>query len=79
MKDNYNECSIEAGSVTQAMKIQELLSAAAIPSKVIKSQTSSRRGCIYGVSYSCIQESNVRTVLSGASGTSGRHKRGRRP
>ncbi len=63
MKGNFNECTAEIGSVTQAMRAQDALGAAAIPAKVIKTQSSSRRGCIYGISYSCAQEKNVRTVL----------------
>ena len=66
MKEMYSECSAEIGSITQAMKAQEALSSAAVPSKVIKSQASSRRGCVYGVSYSCSQENNVRAILSNA-------------
>lgn len=66
MKGQFNECSLQIGSVTQAMKAQAALSAAAIPSEVIKSQSSSRHGCVYGVSYSCSQENNVRTVLANA-------------
>ena len=62
MKRNFNECFAEIGSVTQAMKAQDILAVAAIPSKVIKSR-SSRHGCIYAVSYSCFQENNVRAVL----------------
>ena len=66
MKGFFNECTAEIGSVTQAMRAQDALGAAAIPAKVIKTQSSSRRGCIYGVSYSCAQEKNVRTVLENA-------------
>ncbi|MBQ8141136.1 MAG: DUF3343 domain-containing protein [Clostridia bacterium] len=66
MKEKNDECSAEIGSVTQAMKAQDFLSAAAIPSKVIKSRSSSRHGCIYGVAYSCSQENNVRAVLANA-------------
>ena len=63
MTNKHGECSLEAGSVTQAMRIQEALASAAIPSRVIKTN-SSRHGCIYGISFSCAQENNVRTVLS---------------
>lgn len=66
MKGIFNECTAEIGSVTQAMRAQDVLGEAAIPAKVIKTQSSSRRGCIYGISYSCAQEKNVRTVLDNA-------------
>ena len=66
MKNNYRECSAEIGSVTHAMKAQSALAAAAIPSEVIKSESSSRRGCIYGISYPCAHASNVRNVLGAA-------------
>ena len=66
MKDTSGMCTLEVGSVTQAMKIQELLSRHAIPSKIIKTDSSSRRGCVYGLSYTCSQSNNVNTVLSTA-------------
>lgn len=66
MKDTSGMCTLEVGSVTQAMKIQELLSRHAIPSKIIKTDSSSRRGCVYGLSYTCSQSNNVNTVLSNA-------------
>lgn len=57
-------CVAVMGSVTQAMKAQKALGEAAIPSTVIKLEaSSSRRGCTYGVRYSCAQENNVRTIL----------------
>ncbi len=58
------ECNAAIGSVTLAMKAQQALAQAAIPVTVIKLEaSSSRRGCIYGIGYSCLQEYNVRTVL----------------
>ena len=66
MKDTLNGCSAEIGSVTQAMRAQNALSAVAIPTKLIKTQSSSRHGCIYGISYSCSQENNVRAILANA-------------
>ena len=62
--DRGRDCSVELGSVTLAMKAQRALAEAAIPSTVIKYERSSgRRGCTYGLSFSCAQENNVRTVL----------------
>ena len=67
MKEASRSCYAEIGSVTYAMKAQAALGAAAIPSTVVKSESSSsRRGCVYGIRFSCLQESNVRTVLAAA-------------
>ena len=67
MKDTSRSCYAEIGSVTYAMKAQAALGAAAIPSTVVKSESSSsRRGCVYGIRFSCQQENNVRTVLATA-------------
>ena len=67
MKEAQRDCSAELGSLTYAMKAQKALAAAAIPSTVVKSESSSsRRGCTYGIRFSCQQEQNVRTVLGGA-------------
>ena len=67
MKDSTGMCTPETGSVTQAMKIQELLTRYAIPSKITKTDSSSRRGCVYALSYSCSQTNNVNTILANAS------------
>ena len=66
MKDTSGMCTLEVGSVTQAMKLQELLSRYAIPSKITKTDSSSRRGCVYALSYACSQKNNVNTILSNA-------------
>ena len=66
MKDSSGACTLEIGSVTQAMKAQELLSRYAIPSKIIKTDSSSRRGCVYALSYACSQSNNVNAILSNA-------------
>ena len=66
MRMTANDCSAAIGSMTQAMKAQKALANAAIPSTVIKSDSSLRRGCVYGLSFSCEQEKNVRVVLGSA-------------
>jgi len=66
MKENSGECYFEAGSLTKAIKLQNALAAAAIPSKLVKTGSSSRRGCSYSLSFSCAQENNVRTVIKSA-------------
>ena len=57
-------CYAAIGSVTGAQKAQKVLSAVAIPSRVIKIETADRRkGCVYGIGFSCAQESNVKNML----------------
>ncbi len=65
MNDSLIGCSAALGSVTQAMKAQTILASAAIPSSVIKYDGNNKgKGCIYGLSFSCSQTDNVRTVLA---------------
>ena len=66
MKSPSGTCTIEVGSVTQAMKLGELLSKHAIPNKIIKTDSSARRGCVYALSYPCSQTNNVNTILANA-------------
>ena len=66
MNNNYSDCYAEIGSVTHARKALSALSAAAIPSELIKTDSRSMRGCIYSVSFSCSQANNVRAVLANA-------------
>ena len=62
-----NTCFAAIGSITYAQKAQKALAAAAIPSSVTKAEvSSSKRGCVYGIRFSCAQESNVRAILSNA-------------
>lgn len=63
MKRNFNECSAEIGSITQALKAQDTLAFASIPSKVVKSRAS-RNGCIYAITFSCSEEARVRELLT---------------
>lgn len=66
MKRDSYECSAELGSVTEAIKAQRVLAAAAIPSEIIKSEGGRRRGCVFGIGFSCTQTNNVRAILSSA-------------
>lgn len=60
-------CTVAIGSLTQAMRAQRILGAAAIRSEVVKADSASeRRGCAYALSYSCVQDANVRNVLQNA-------------
>lgn len=66
MSDSLVGCSAAIGTVTQTMKAQKILANAAIPSAVIKYDgTHKSKGCIYGLSFSCAQAGNARTVLEG--------------
>ena len=67
MKTPSGTCTLEVGSVTQAMKLGDLLSKHAIPNKIIKTDSSARRGCVYALSYPCSQTNNVNTILANAS------------
>ena len=75
MKRNFDECIAEIGSITQALKAQDTLAFASIPSKVIKSRAS-RSGCIYAISFKCSDESKVRSLLSDAGLSMSRRARG---
>ena len=62
-----NECIAVIGSMTQAMRAQKILANAAIRADVIKADSSlTKRGCAYAVSYSCLQDDNVKSVLKNA-------------
>lgn len=63
---NYGGCQAELHSLTVAQKAQRALSAAAIPSDIIKTDSSSRRGCAYGIEFACNQKNNVAATLSAA-------------
>ncbi len=59
-------CSAELQSMTVAQKAQNALAAAAIPVNIIKTESSARRGCTYGIEYACSQQNNIAAVLSAA-------------
>ena len=61
-----NECFVEVGSMTQAMKARGVLAASAIPSEVIKTEAHAKRGCAYGLSVSCTHLQNAITALKKA-------------
>jgi len=55
------------GSVTQAMRAQRVLNGAAILCDVIKADSAKgSRGCVYALSYDCVQNANVRRILERA-------------
>ena len=67
MQSGFYGCLAVMGSMTQAMRAQKVLAGAAVRAEVVKADSAhTRRGCAYALSYPCSQESNVRTILSGA-------------
>ena len=61
------ECIAVMGSVTRAMRAQNVLVAAAIRVNVIKAESSQTgKGCAYALSYPCAQQGNVKRVLENA-------------
>ena len=58
---NSQGCTAMIGSVSGAMRAQNVLAKAAIPTNVIKEE--STKGCVYSLSFSCSQINNVKTVL----------------
>ena len=67
MKNKHYLCSAAIGSVSEALAAQRTLAASAIPTEVIKYERApSGRGCIYGISFGCAWENNVRAALSAA-------------
>ena len=65
-KYSYKNCTAALGTMTAAQKAQRALASAAIPTGLTKLDSSSRRGCVWGVSFSCNQKENVKSVLSAA-------------
>lgn len=60
-------CLAVIGSMTQALRAQKVLASAAIRTEVVKADSShTRRGCAYALSYPCVQDGNVRTILLSA-------------
>lgn len=61
------ECTAVLGTMTSALQAQRALANAALHAKVIKiSSSQNANGCMYGVTYTCSQSRNVRTVLANA-------------
>ncbi|MBE6556770.1 MAG: hypothetical protein E7664_03375 [Ruminococcaceae bacterium] len=63
MPHNNGTVFVAIGSLTQAMRAQEALSRAAIPSTVKKSASARGHGCVHGVQISALQENNAMQVL----------------
>lgn len=58
-------CIFTTSSVTYAMKAKQLLQEYAIPVNTLKISTDrNRKGCVYGIEFSCNQQLNVSRILS---------------
>ena len=63
----YKSCHAVLGTMTGAQTAYRALTAAAIPSNMVKTGSSSRHGgCIWSVSFACNQTENVKAVLASA-------------
>ena len=61
------ECVAVIGSMTQAMRAQNVLASAAIRAQIIKADSlQGKHGCVYALSYPCSQAGNVKRILSDA-------------
>ena len=69
MQNNFYSygCFAVMGSMTQVLRAQKVLTDAAVRAEVVKADsTHTNRGCAYALSYPCLQENNVRAILSSA-------------
>ena len=58
-------CTAAMGSITAAMNAHSALTSSGIGSKIVKLDPSmTRRGCAYGIEYSCSEHKIVRSVLN---------------
>lgn len=59
------QCTAAMGSLTYAIKAQRALAEGGITCEIVKLDSSmTRRGCAYGVTFSCEEQRAVRAVLS---------------
>lgn len=60
-------CTASIGSLTHAMKGQKLLAEDGISARIVKLDAKrTRRGCAYGIEFSCTDLRRARSVLSSA-------------
>ncbi len=60
-------CTLKTGSMTYAIKARRTLAAEGINVRVLKlGDTGKKKGCVYGIEFSCSLSGNVRAVLSHA-------------
>lgn len=59
-----DDCILNIGSMTAALRARQLIQHSAIRCEVIKSEErSSRRGCVYAVVFPCYHKNNVQRIL----------------
>lgn len=59
-----NTCIASISSLNLAIKAQNALTQERIYSKIISlDPTLTKRGCAYGIEFSCSEERNIRTIL----------------
>ncbi|MBQ7293477.1 MAG: DUF3343 domain-containing protein [Clostridia bacterium] len=62
-----NYCTAAIGSLTATMKAHSALSTSGIGTKIVKLDPSmTKRGCAYGIEYSCSDHKAVRSALNEA-------------
>ena len=54
------------GSMTSALHASRVLSAAAVRTQIVKSDSEAERGCGFGVLFAASQRTNVRAILTSA-------------
>lgn len=61
-------CIVTIGSNTQAMRAKKALASFGIPASVRKTERGGRnsKGCSFGVSYPCLYQASVATILQNA-------------
>lgn len=60
-------CTASIGSLTHAMKGQKLLAEVGIAGKIVKLDAGkTRKGCAYGIEFSCSELRSARSVLGAA-------------
>ena len=60
-----NRCTAAMSSLTYCIKAQRLLAESAIQSVIVKLDASlTKRGCAYGIEFSCYLKKEVRAILS---------------
>lgn len=58
------KCRIALGSITHAMKAEELLNARMIPARVVREENKQmRRGCGYGVAVDCRHSTAAEKII----------------
>lgn len=62
-----NRCTAAMSSLTHCMKAQRLLASSSIETTIVKLDASlTRKGCAYGIEFSCYLKKEVRSILARA-------------